>query len=122
MKFALVALIATVAAADPVVTPKDDSWKWSMCVKASSCSDGWICCNATKKDDGSKAQTGVLICTDPTLSGTVPDTAANKTYRGYQYFCTHKQHKEAVAHAAATGGQTIAYTATAAAVSAYLLA
>ena len=53
MKFALVALIATVAAADPVTPAKDDSWKWSMCVKASSCSDGWICCNATKKTDGS---------------------------------------------------------------------
>ena len=77
MKFALVALIATVAAADPVTPAKDDSWKWSMCVKASSCSDGWICCNATKKTDGSKAQTGVMICTDPALSGTVPDTAAN---------------------------------------------
>ena len=66
MKFTIVALIAVVAAADPAPAPVDDSWKWSVCLKASSCLDGWVCCNATKKNDGSAATTGTRICVDPT--------------------------------------------------------
>ena len=127
MKFAVVALIAVVAAADEPVggggaATTDDSWKWSVCLKATSCKDGWICCNATKKSDGSKATTGTRICVDPKLSGTVPATAVNKTYRNFQYFCTHTQHKEAVAAAAAAGTTSLYYGASAACVSAYLLA
>ena len=64
MKFAIVALIAVVAAADPAPVVADDSWKWSVCLKASACKDGWVCCNATKKSDGSTATTGTRICVD----------------------------------------------------------
>ena len=77
MKFALVALVAAVAAAtgDAKAATTDDSWKWSVCLKAGDCKDGWICCNATKKADGSDATTGTMICTDPTQNGMVPLTA-----------------------------------------------
>ena len=121
MKFAIVALIAAVAAADPAPVVADDSWKWSVCLKASACKDSWICCDATKKSDGSKPTTSTRICVDPKMSGTVPATAVNKTYRNFQYFCTHAQHKEAVA-ASAAGSTSLCMGASAAAVSAYLLA
>ena len=95
MKFAVVALIATVSAAteliatDPKATSAaktDDSWKWDVCLKAGDCGADWICCNASKTADG-KAATGTMICTDPALSGTVP--AGIKDYAGFTYFCTH---------------------------------
>ena len=120
MKFALVALVAAVSAAAGDKT--DDSWKWSVCLKAGDCGDGWICCNATKKADGSDASTGTMICTDPTQNGVVPTTVTSP-YKGFNYFCTHKQHKAAVANTtAAAGSTTIAVSACVATASAFLLA
>ena len=79
MKFAVVALIAAVAAADDKPVPKtDDSWKWGVCIKAGDCGKTWVCCNATKTKDAKDADTGTLICTDPAGNGTVPSTVTSK--------------------------------------------
>ncbi len=60
MKFAVLALIAAVAA-----DGKTDSTSWNKCSSGGDCSPGWICCGVTKKSDGSDASsTGIKICTD----------------------------------------------------------
>ena len=72
MKFAFIALIAAVTAADPAGGgsttgggASDDSWKWAVCLKATDCKDGWVCCGTTKDAEG-KTTTKEMICTDPT--------------------------------------------------------
>ena len=122
MKFAVVALIATVAAADTPVPKTDDTWKWDVCLKAGDCGKTWVCCNATKAKDGSSTSSGTMICTDPAGSGSVPSTATTK-YAGFEYFCTHTQHKAAIDYAAKMdGSSSLAVSACAAAASVFLLA
>ena len=69
MKFALVALIATAAAATP---------DWTPCTKQDCSSPGWICCDVTKTDDNNdRVTTGTMLCTDPNTKGIVPDTVTD---------------------------------------------
>ena len=113
MKFALIALIATTAAAGTA--------DWQPCTKQDCSSSGWICCDVTDDaDDGGKKSTGIMLCTDPNTKGVVP--AAGGDNEGKTYHCTHEQHKEVIAGGGADGASTLFASCGAAAFSAYLLA
>ena len=136
MKFALFALVATDAAADPAPTggsgtpktsPADPS-DWNVCKTGADCKGAsYICCTVTKKADGSDASPGNKICTDLGQSGTVPATVTTG-YAKAQYFCAKSDHTDptntggSTLGAATTGSASLAVSATTAAITAFLLA
>ena len=67
----------------------DDQWKWEYCQASSECRDGWICCSATARKDGSDPPVGTHFCTDPEVEGVVP-AGSETRFAGYKYFCSHK--------------------------------
>ena len=132
MKFAIVALIATAAAADPAPTATANASDWSVCTKGSDCAGKFYCCEVTKKADGSDASKGSSICVSIDGKGTVPSTAETP-YVGFSYFCTKANHVDPTNSkdipaaypadgAKASGAATLAVSATSAAVAAFLLA
>ena len=135
MKFAIVALIATAAAADPVPTAIANASDWSVCKSGADCKGKFYCCGVTKKADGSDASKGSSICVSIDGRGTVPSTAKTP-YVGFSYFCTKAAHidptnsKDIPAAYPATnpdgspkeaGAATLVVSATSAAVAAFLL-
>ena len=69
MKFALVALIATVIAAD--------ASDYTKCEKGGDCGGSNICCGVSKKADSSPAAAGLNICVPALGDGTVPKDVKN---------------------------------------------
>ena len=86
--------------------------------QGADCGKNWVCCGATADKDG----TSTKIYTNE-KTGIVPSTVTTK-FAGFEYFCTHKDHKEAVIHAAAleAGSTNLAVSTVVAAASAFLLA
>ena len=130
MKFAIIALVATAAAAD--------ASDYAICLKGSDCKGTFICCELTKKSDLSAAPPGTNICVPALGDGTVP-TDLKTGYSGYTYFCTKAHHTDptnspdapkistggatnADGTPKASGAATIAVSATSAAVAAFMLA
>tara|TARA_B110000285_G_C14604238_1_gene372043 strand:+ start:60 stop:452 length:393 start_codon:yes stop_codon:yes gene_type:complete len=130
MKFAILALVATVAAAGDVTPPTSpaDPSDWSVCKTGADCKGAsYICCTVTKNNDGSDASPGNKICTDLGQSGTVPSTVTT-AYKGMQYFCSKTDHTDptntngSTIGSATTGSASLAVSATTAAIAAFILA
>ena len=108
MKYA--ALIATVYAAG----------KWEPCTKQDCDPKSWICCD-TKDPSKSYSETGMMLCTDPTLKGVVPKEGND--YAGWDYHCTTDQHKDYIdTSGGSDGASSLALGGAAVALSAYMLA
>ena len=68
MKFALVALIATVIAK----TTTADASDYTKCEKGGDCGGSNICCGVTKTASAAPAAAGLNICVPALGDGTVP--------------------------------------------------
>ena len=130
MKFAVIALVAVVAAETSLIaTDKTDASDWATCKTGADCKGiSFYCCTVTKSSDGSDASPGNKLCADKAQNGRVPSTVTSGL-GGFQYLCskadfsdpTNTDSKDA-SNLAATGSTSLAVSASAAAVTAFLLA
>ena len=124
MKFALIALVATVAAAD--------ASDYSTCLKGSDCAGKFICCGVTKTKAGSAPTTPEKICVPfDSATGVVPSTVTTP-YSGASFFCKKADHTDVTNPplvpkiggngGKAAGASALVVSATSAAAAAFLLA
>ena len=128
MKLAIIALVATAAAAD--------ASDYALCKSGADCGGSNICCLLTKKADLADAPPGTSICVPALGDGVVP-TTLKSGYAGFTYYCSKEAHTDptnppdapsiggdtnADGTPKASGAATIAVSATSAAVAAFMLA
>ena len=129
MKFAVISLVAVVAAETSLIaTDTTDASDWAACKTGADCKGAsFICCTVTKSSDGSDASPGNKLCADKAQNGRVPSTVTSG-YGGFQYLCSKADLNDptntgaGASNISTTGSASLAVSASAAAVTAFLLA